>query len=144
MDEPQRARVQRSAMARTAGSRGGRPYVRSASSGHPSAARCTRTWWVRPVSRRASMRAAPGNCSSTRQLVTARLPVRTRLENFVRACGSRPYSVSIRPPGPGGLPATSASYTRSTVWALNAAASAAMVASSFATTSRPEVSLSMR
>ena len=40
------------------------PVVRSPSSGQPSAARCTRTWCVRPVSSRASIRAAPGNRST--------------------------------------------------------------------------------
>ena len=95
MDEAEQARVQRLPPQRVGDGAhrriARRPPVDLVAQQRTAKRRQVDAHLVRPPGLQARLhRAAPGNRSTRRQLVTARLPDATRLENFLRSRGSRP------------------------------------------------------
>ena len=84
-----------------------------ADDGRSIAARCTRIWCVRPVSRRTREQRVAASSSSTSKCVTA-VARRVRVERLPRRSRrSRPIGASIVPRRERGRPRTSARYSRS-------------------------------
>ena len=95
------------------------PYLSSAKSGCPVCFMCARIWCVRPVSRRHSTSVTGPKRSSTRQWVTACLPVSLSSGNTAmrkRSFGSRPMLPVMVPSSCTKGPHTSALYRRRVVW----------------------------
>ena len=103
--------------ARGRGGRRSRSADRPAT-GWPIAAKWARTWWVRPVSSRASTRVSAGKVSSTLKWVRASRAPRPRTARRSGARWSRPSGASIVPERDRGCPSTNARYSRSTSRAL--------------------------
>ena len=120
------------------------PYSGSPATGWPMASRWARIWWVRPVSSRTRSSVVAGSASSSAKCVTAPRGWSVSVLTRVRWRRSRPRGASIVPVRAGGRPSTSARYSRTSARRASASRSARWVASSRATTSSPEVSLSRR
>ena len=105
MNEAEARRVQELALeavpARVAVARVARDRV-------PIAAKCTRIWCVRPVSRRASTSVSAGSASITVKCVRASRAPRPRTARFSGARWSRPSGASIVPERERGRPSISA------------------------------------
>src|SRR6266511_3179107 len=105
------------------------------------AERWTRIWWVRPVRGRASTRVRSPSRSHTSTSVAAPFPVAAPTPILARL---RSSAASTRKRSCSTLPRTRARYRRSTSCRRNIPARAACVASSLATTMRPDVPASNR
>ena len=120
------------------------PYSGSPHTGCPIARRCTRIWWVRPVSRRTPQQRGCRQRPLEHE-VGARLAGAGAADRHPRAhARSRPIGASIVPLRAGGRPSTSARYSRSISRSARARCSRRWASCVRATTSRPEVPRSRR